>query len=366
MNDTIFEALKTLYAPAKVAVVVLDAELEPVWSNDVAKRQRPTFFKAGAFDLPERDELIERLDTYGTVYYRFAAFPATGDGIILVKHGDYVVAMADTSSGLPVPKSAVDTNGLDMFTAIMRGSIDNITLSSQFIERMAELDDPDADYMFSNIRRASYRVLRNTQNAALLSKYLSGSFQIYPKSCNLTHLCGTVCLAAQSVCKKPVKVVFSAPAEDIYSMVDIRLAERALLNVILNAMYYTREGNEVEVTLAQKSGQILLTVKDRGAGIRARNLPHVKEPYFSVDPEDIGGPQPGLGLGLPIAAIFCHLHGGTLLVDSEYGQGTAVAMSFKRGSVAGGDTFMASIADYVTDTFSPVYVELCDICEIPS
>lgn len=365
MKDSIFEALQTVYADSSAAVTILDPSFEPLWSNEAARRLRPTFFRAGAFDAPGNEDLLRRLEQYGAVYYRSAAFPAVSDNIILIKSGDYIVAMADVTSGLPVPDGTVDIAGIDTYTQIVRNGIDNITLSSQSIERMVELDNADVDYMFRNIRRASYKLLRNTQNATLLSKYLTGTLQLSRRDCNLSDLCATLCLAAQSVCKKPVPIHFTGPPQDIYSSVDVRLAERAILNVLLNAMAYTRDGNEIDVTLGQQAGQIVLSVKDRGAGIGAQHLPYVKEPYFSVSPEGEDEPRPGLGLGLPIAAVFCHQHGGTLLIDSKAGEGTTAVLSIKRTPPAEGDIIKSSIADYVTDAFSPVYVELSDICEIP-
>lgn len=364
MNNTIYDALLEIYADSDAAVVVLDDSLTPLWANATAERLRPSFFRAGAFDVPERDDLLERLAKYGTAYYRFSAFPASSDGIILIRHDDLVVAMADVATGLPAQQDTSNADGIDVFTNIMRSGIDNITLSSQSIERMIDIENQDADYMFGNIRRSSYKLLRNIQNATLLSKYLAGTLVSNPESCNLNELCATLCLAARSICKHPVKVHFTAPGEDIISSVDVRLAERAILNVLLNAMYFTRPGNEIEVSLSQAAGQIMLTIKDKGAGIDPHNLPYVKEPYFSFDPENPDGSR--LGLGLSVAAIFCHQHGGTLLIDSEHGEGTSVAMSFKKKPDEDNQYFMANIADYVTDTFSPVYVELCDVCEIPS
>ena len=365
MNIPAFEDLKQIYANSKAPVVLLDGDtFDVLWSNEKVQTDRPGFLRAGVFEMPGRPAILERLNRFGSVYYRQEPFPAMTDGIIFLKNGDFIVAIADNTSELMGPESSFSVDGIDFYTNIMRGSIDGITLSSQSIERMIDNDNVEVDRLFANIRRSSYKILRNVQNATLLSKYITGTLRIKRQSCNINEHIGAICLAAQSICKTPVKINLSLPYEEVVTGVDVRLAERAFLNVLLNSMVNTRDGNEIDVALSHTATQVMLTVRDRGAGIKAANLPHVKEPYFSCEPADDGGLRPGLGLGLSVAAIFCHLHGGTLLIDSEYGEGTNVAMYFKKANVDD-EIFLASIASYVTDAFSPVYVELCDICEIP-
>lgn len=365
MGNQVFEELKKIYTNSKAPVVLLDGDtLEILWNNEKARTDRPTFLRADIFEIPGRAELLERLKRFGSAYYRQEPFPAMADGIIFLKNGDYIVAIADNTAGISTSSSSLAVDGMDFFTNIMRASIDGITLSTQSIERMIDNDNIEVDRQFASIRRASYKILRNVQNATLLSKYITGTLNPKRQSCNINELCGAICLAAQSVCKTPIKIKLSVPYEEVITNIDIKLAERALLNILLNAMTNTRDGNEVDVTLSHTATQVMITVRDRGAGIKDTNLPQVKEPYFSCEPADDGGARPGLGLGLSVAAIFCHLHGGILLIDSEYGEGTRVAMSIKK-TAAEDDVFMASIASYVTDTFSPVYVELSDICEIP-
>jgi hypothetical protein len=365
MNDELLEVLKKIYADSDFPVVLLDAEtLRAVWSNRKAKLSRPTFMRNGTFDMPGKDDILARLARFGAVYCHLEPFPAMSDGIMLIKNDDIIIAISESGSGAANLAGRFSMDGMDFFTNIMRGGIDGIALSAQSIERMIDNDNTEVDRLFSGIRRSSYKILRNVQNATIMSKYITGSLILRKQNCNINELCGAICLAAQSVCKNPVKINLNLPYEEVITAIDIRIAERALLNILLNAMLYTRDGNEIDLTLSQTETRVMITVKDCGAGIKRENLVHVKEPYFSCEPADDGGIRPGLGLGLSIAAIFCHMHGGMLLINSEFGEGTTVAMSIKKTDI-GEDTFMASIADYVTDSFSPVYIEMCDVCEIP-
>ena len=366
MEKAQLEQLINTYKESEAPTALLDSiSFEVLWTNDKAVNDRPTFFRGAIFGIPDKDIIIKRLEKHGSAYHRLEPFPAMSDGVIFIKHGGITAAISDNAAGFAESKKPLSMDGMDSYTSIMRSGVDGITLSAQSIERMIDSDDSEIDRLFAGIRRSSYKILRNVQNATLMAKHTTGSLALNKQSCNLNELCGAICLAAQSVCKVPIKINAVLPYEEVVTELDVNLAERALLNILLNSMTYTRDDNQIELALSQTATQIILTVKDRGAGIKRENLAHVKEPYFSCEPADDGDVRPGLGLGLSIAAIFCNMHGGTLLIDSEFGEGTSVAMSIKKTETTE-DSFMASIADYVTDAFSPVYIEMCDICETPS
>jgi len=368
MDQENLDKLQSLYGNYHLPVALIDMEsFRVIWTNDKAKTDRPAFLDTGLFDMLNLNsgEIRDKLNRYGTAYHYLEPFPAISDGVIFIRYGGIAAAIPDVTAGFPQTVGELPISRMDYFISAMRGGVDSINISVNNINHLLNIDDPEIERLFTGIQRSNYRILRNMQNVTLLSRYLSGSLPLRKQRCNLNELCSALCLATQSICRNPIRINLTVPHDEVVTEIDVRLAERALLNILLNSLVYTRDGNGIDVTLSRARSQVVLTVRDRGAGIQKDNLARVKQPYFSCEPADDGAQRPGLGLGLPIASIFCYTHGGTLLIDSEYGQGTSVAMSFKQTS-EGSDVFEPSIADYVTDTFSPVYIEMCDICEIPT
>ena len=114
------------------------------------------------------------------------------------------------------------------------------------------------------------------------------------------------------------------------------------------------------------AGSAVVMVRDSGQGIKPEVLPHVCEPYYSRDPAADSDYAPSLGLGLAIASCFCAAHGGALAIRSEYGEGTTVAMSVSVWDARPGpQTLRAKLPNYVTDRYSSVYIELCELGDIP-
>ncbi len=95
-----------------------------------------------------------------------------------------------------------------------------------------------------------------------------------------------------------------------------------LMNLLLNAIYFTPEGGSISITTgpdgAENAGWVRLDVRDTGAGISADLIDKVFDPFFTTKP--VGE---GTGLGLTICHRIVEEHGGTIDVESEPGKGTA-------------------------------------------
>jgi|GEM_PF-1012745 len=101
--------------------------------------------------------------------------------------------------------------------------------------------------------------------------------------------------------------------------------ERAIANIVDNAIRYNRPGGSVAVSLERRGSHIDLSVQDTGAGIPGQHLSRITEPFYRVDSsrtEDSGG----AGLGLSIARQIAENRGGSLLVSSTEGEGTHVTL----------------------------------------
>lgn len=96
------------------------------------------------------------------------------------------------------------------------------------------------------------------------------------------------------------------------------LLNRALLNIISNAIKYTDDGGMIEITLV-KDKNITISIKDSGIGMTKDQISQIFDKFYQADTSHA---NKGLGLGLAIAKRIIYLHDGVIEVDSEYGVGT--------------------------------------------
>lgn len=101
--------------------------------------------------------------------------------------------------------------------------------------------------------------------------------------------------------------------------------QRVLLNLLTNARQAMPGGGTLRIKLHhdEKAKQIVLTVRDSGAGIPADQLPRIFDPFYSTKsgPDDSG--KGGTGLGLSACRDIIESHRGKIRVESSPGKGTA-------------------------------------------
>ncbi len=103
---------------------------------------------------------------------------------------------------------------------------------------------------------------------------------------------------------------------------DASLLERALGNLIENAIRFNRPGGAVDVSIeTDGSDTLLVAVKDDGIGIAPADQPRIFEKFFRVSPAT-DPEHPAWGLGLAIAKSVAEWHGGKIWFETKLGQGS--------------------------------------------
>ena len=109
---------------------------------------------------------------------------------------------------------------------------------------------------------------------------------------------------------------------------DIALVERALSNLIENALRHTPPDGRITIGLQPQNQQVLVTVQDNGAGIAPEDLPHIFErTYRTHDGARNHSDDTGSGLGLAIAKRIIELHDGQIAAKSTLGQGATFSFT---------------------------------------
>jgi two-component system cell cycle sensor histidine kinase PleC len=104
---------------------------------------------------------------------------------------------------------------------------------------------------------------------------------------------------------------------------DRRAVKQVFLNLLANAVKFTRDGGSVDVHLSRTRGHVRIAIKDTGIGIPDADIAKLGRPFEQVENQFSKSHQ-GSGLGLAISRALIELHGGTLQIKSREGQGTTV------------------------------------------
>jgi signal transduction histidine kinase len=112
---------------------------------------------------------------------------------------------------------------------------------------------------------------------------------------------------------------------------DPKALGRCLQNLMTNALKYASDGQWMAIRAqpgtGPESGEVLITVQDRGQGIEPEELPHIFEPFYRGNAARASQTH-GTGLGLSLAREAAESMGGRLTVSSRVGEGSAFTLHF--------------------------------------
>ena len=120
--------------------------------------------------------------------------------------------------------------------------------------------------------------------------------------------------------RKAVEVVTAVPDPAPQVWGDQGTLAEALVNVIGNAVKYSRVGGRVDVTAEALDGEVRIAVADAGVGIAPEDLPLIFDAFYTVQPGAAG--ERGSGLGLAVSRRIVEAHGGSITVRSTPGKGS--------------------------------------------
>jgi heavy metal sensor kinase len=103
--------------------------------------------------------------------------------------------------------------------------------------------------------------------------------------------------------------------------------QRLLLNLLDNAIKFTREGGQVVLRVSHEAGRARIDVRDTGIGMPPDVMPHVFERFFQADPAR-SSVNDGAGVGLSLVKWIVDRHEGTISVNSRVGEGTTFTVKF--------------------------------------
>jgi signal transduction histidine kinase len=120
--------------------------------------------------------------------------------------------------------------------------------------------------------------------------------------------------------RKDITITDATPESLPPVLGDEAILTEALVNLVGNAVKYTRAGGRVAVGGAVEAGQVVITIVDTGVGIPADDVPFVFDAFYRGHAG--ADAEAGAGLGLALTRRIIEAHHGTISVDSEVGRGT--------------------------------------------
>ncbi len=196
--------------------------------------------------------------------------------------------------------------------------ITSIGLLAETLLNVAEREKPKRlRKMAKDIRRETDTLMLLVQEMRDLSLIESGQMPIRLTPTPLLPIVTSTLQQLESLAENKEQAVTVEVPADIAVLADDTQIQRALKNIVHNAIKFTPKGGHIHISARRGDTEAILAVSDDGPGIPAEDLPRIFERFFQVD----RARREGTGLGLAIVRHIVRAHGGRAWAESVEGEG---------------------------------------------
>jgi two-component system phosphate regulon sensor histidine kinase PhoR len=204
-----------------------------------------------------------------------------------------------------------------------------LTVLGGFLETLSDMQKPDPDMLRRSLQlmgEQATRMQRLVEDLLTLSKLESAQNPLNEEFVDVPELVRSLFSDAQALSGGRHR--FRLRADDSEGVRgNAEELRSALSNLISNAVRYTPEGGEIEVSWSKREGEPVFTVRDTGIGIEPHHVPRLTERFYRVD-RSRSRSTGGTGLGLAIVKHVLSRHQAHLEIESEPGRGSTFSAIF--------------------------------------
>ncbi|MCR8743747.1 sensor histidine kinase [Romboutsia lituseburensis] len=208
----------------------------------------------------------------------------------------------------------------------LRTPIAVIMSSNQLLD--LNIRKEQSNYLESNIQKTSIikqncnRLIRLTNNIIDIAKIDSGFMDLKTKNIDVVFLIESIVNSVVPYAStKNIDLIFDTNEEEVIMSVDPDKIERIVLNLMSNAIKFSKENTNIYVNVQKSKEMLTCSVKDTGIGMEQKHLENIFERFTQIDDIMVRKSE-GSGIGLSLVKSFVNLHGGEIKVKSSVGEGS--------------------------------------------
>ncbi|MGX4598993.1 ABC transporter substrate binding protein [Faecalimicrobium sp. JNUCC 81] len=204
----------------------------------------------------------------------------------------------------------------------LRTPLNVITSSVQLLRYKHKNSKELTENTFDIIDNNCNRLLRLTNNLIDIDKYEYGKLNLNLENVNVVDIIENIVVSTTPLANsKNLNLVFDTNDEFIYMAIDIDKIERVVLNLISNAIKFSKPNMDINVNLIKNKDNLRIIVADKGIGISEDNIKKIFKRFSQVD-TSLTRKNEGSGIGLSIVDTFVKSHRGSIDVVSKLNVGT--------------------------------------------
>lgn len=315
---------------------MLDLMVRPgfcVKENQIVKVNQPAAIRTLSVGTDIRELLLTGKEEYaafreGCLYLTLSVLGQSW-GASVTRMGEYDVFILEQEA------DQSELQAMALAARELREPLANVMTTADRLFPLVSLDeDPGAREQMARLNRGLFQMLRVISNMSDANRY-STSQPNHQTTQNICAVLEEIFSSAQKiVAHTGITLTFRNIPTPILCLVDEEKLERAILNIISNAIKFTPEGGRIEASLVRRENMLYLTISDSGEGIGEQIKATVHSRYLRNP--GLEDSRFGIGLGMVLIRSAASHHGGTVLIDNSGKTGTRITMTLAIRQSQGG------------------------------
>ncbi|MBE6976663.1 MAG: HAMP domain-containing histidine kinase [Ruminococcaceae bacterium] len=200
-----------------------------------------------------------------------------------------------------------------------------MTIADRLFPIAGKDDDAALQEQVARINRGLFQMLRIIGNMSDAYRYSQDTVP-HPEIRDISALVREIFdSAAPMIQQTGIELEYSVPDESIFCLVDAEKLERAINNLLSNALKFSKKGGLIYARLVKKAQMLYLTVEDTGSGIPSEVQGNLYFRYLRQPGIEDG--RYGIGLGMVLIRAAATAHGGTVLMQQLPEAGTRITLT---------------------------------------
>lgn len=204
----------------------------------------------------------------------------------------------------------------------LKGPFSNIlSFSNILVDQINKKDYTGIDEYAMIMQKSAQRAMNLLVNLLEWTLSQTGKMSYNPENIEIVSLINEIAETSDdSALTKSISISRKLP-NNATIFADKAMISAVLRNLISNAIKFTNSGGEIIVSLTQKQGEVMVSVRDNGVGIKKESIKklfRIEESFTTKGTKD----ELGTGLGLLLCQDFISKHNGKIWVESELGKGS--------------------------------------------
>jgi two-component system sensor histidine kinase KdpD len=202
----------------------------------------------------------------------------------------------------------------------LRTPLTSIIGSSGIIENEGTiLSEEDKAELVKNINRSALRMLKIVNNLLDMARIESEKINLKYEWCDIEDIVGVAVKQVENIEERKLEIKINEDVPLVW--VDFSLIELVFVNLLDNAVKYSKPDSKITVSVSNESGELFIKVSDEGTGIPEEELSRIFEKFYR---RKIADNIQGTGLGLSISKSIIELHNGKIWADRNQKNGLTI------------------------------------------